>query len=66
MAKQIKDAPAFTHVSLRDGRSGFILSEDDDEVVMQDDSGKAQAYDRDRLHFTWARKDWNGHAAQDS
>ena len=51
-------APEFTHVSLSSGARGFIVQDGDDTVVIQDQSGRRQEYDRDSLHLVWARKDW--------
>lgn len=52
-------APEFTHVSLRSGNRGFIVQESDDTVVVQDQNGQRQEYDKCCLHMVWARKDWS-------
>lgn len=52
-------APEYTHVKLMGGTKGFVVQESDDTVVIQDQSGQRQEYDRDSLHLVWARKDWS-------
>ena len=52
-------APEYTHVKLMGGTKGFIVQESDDAVVIQDQNGQRQEYDRDRLHMVWARRDWS-------
>ena len=53
------NAPEYTHVKLLGGAKGFVVQEDDDTVVIEDQSGKSQEYDKCSLHLVWARKDWD-------
>ncbi len=62
MMKASGAAPEYTHVKLLGGAKGFILLEDEDTVVMEDQTGMHQEYDKCSLHLVWARKDW-GHSA---
>lgn len=52
-------APEYTHVKLMGGAKGFIAQESDDTVVIQDQNGQRQEYDKCSLHLVWARKDWS-------
>lgn len=52
-------APEYTHTKLLGGAKGFIVQESDDAVVIQDQSGNRQEYDKDTLHLVWARNDWS-------
>lgn len=49
----------YTHVKLIGGAKGFIVQEDEDTVVIQDQNGQRQEYDKCSLHLVWARKDWS-------
>lgn len=51
--------PEYTHVKLMGGAKGIIVQESDDAVVIQDQNGQRQEYDRDSLHLVWARRDWS-------
>lgn len=61
MLKASGTAPVYTHVKLSSGAKGRIVSEDADTgtVVVQDDKGWAQEYDKDTLHPVWAPTDWS-------
>lgn len=56
MMKASGTAPTYTHVKLSNGAKGYIASEDADTgtVVVCDDKGVAQEYDKDTLHMVWA------------
>lgn len=61
MMKSSGTAPAYTHVRLSGGAKGLIVSEDVDTgtVVIQDDKGQVQEYDKDTLHLVWAPTNWS-------
>lgn len=52
-------APEYTHVKLMGGAKGIIVQESDDAVVIQDQNGQRQEYDKYSLHLVWARRDWS-------
>lgn len=64
MMKASGTAPTYTHVKLSSGASGakgYIVSEDADTgtVVIHDDKGVTQEYDKDTLHLVWAPTNWS-------
>lgn len=61
MMKASETALAYTHIKLLGGAKGYIVSEDVDAgtVVICDDKGVAQEYDKDTLHLVWAATNWS-------
>lgn len=62
MMKASGTAPTYTHVKLSNGAAGYIVSEDEDTgtVVVCDDKGVSQQYDKGTLHMVWAPTKWVG------
>lgn len=49
----VKTAP-WTHVNLLSGRHGVVVDSNNGQVTMQDNTGRQEIFEQDRLHLTWA------------
>lgn len=44
----------FTHIHLLSGRPGVVVDSNNGQVTMQDNTGRQEIFEQDRLHLTWA------------
>ncbi|MCQ4108054.1 hypothetical protein [Aeromonas sp. JL9] len=44
----------WTHIHLLSGRPGVVVDSNNGQVTMQDNTGRQEIFDQDRLHLTWA------------
>lgn len=49
----VKTAP-WTHINLMSGRPGVVVDSHNGQVTMQDNTGRQEIFEQDRLHLTWA------------
>lgn len=44
----------WTHIHLMSGRYGVVVDSHNDQVTMQDSTGRQEIFEQDRLHLSWA------------
>lgn len=44
----------WTHIHLMSGRPGVMVDSNNGQVTMQDNTGRQEIFEQDRLHLTWA------------
>lgn len=44
----------FTHIHLPSGRHGVVVDSYNGQVTMQDNTGRQEVFEQDKLHLTWA------------
>ena len=44
----------WTHIHLLNGRHGVVVDSHNGQVTMQDNTGRQEIFDQERLHLTWA------------
>ncbi|MDU7778665.1 MAG: hypothetical protein E7J86_06050 [Aeromonas caviae] len=55
----------WTHTHLISGRPGFVVDSKSGHVTMQDNTGRLEIFEQDKLHLTWAplKRDSQGETA---
>lgn len=43
-----------THIHLLSGRYGVMVDSNNGQVTMEDNTGRQEIFEQDRLHLTWA------------
>lgn len=44
----------WTHINLMSGRRGLVVDSHNGQVTMQDNTGRQEIFEQDRLHLSWA------------
>lgn len=44
----------WTHIHLMSGRYGVVVDSHNGQVTMQDNTGRQEIFEQDRLHLSWA------------
>lgn len=44
----------WTHIHLLNGRHGVMVDSHNGQVTMQDNTGRQEIFEQDRLHLSWA------------
>ena len=44
----------WTHINLLNRRPGYLVDSNNGHVTMQDNTGRLEIFEQDKLHLTWA------------
>lgn len=44
----------WTHINLLNLRPGYLVDSNNGHVTMQDNTGRLEVFEQDKLHLTWA------------
>ena len=44
----------WTHINLLNRRPGYLVNSNNGHVTMQDNTGRLEIFEQDKLHLTWA------------